>query len=66
MKHREYANSAEELINLTCNLDHYELYPIQSAEEYGLWLVDELMTLQLPEQARDYFDFEAYGEVTAI
>lgn len=66
VEHGEYASSAEELINLTYNLDHYELYPVQNAEEYGLWLVDELMVLQLPEQARDYFDFEAYGEATAI
>lgn len=66
VEHGEYASSAEELVNLTYNLDHYELYPVQNAEEYGLWLVDELMALQLPEQARDYFDFEAYGEATAI
>lgn len=66
VEHREYANSAEDLINLTYNLNHYEYYPVYNAEEYGLWLVDELMTLQLPEQARDYFDFEAYGEATAI
>lgn len=66
VEHGEYASSAEELINLTFNLDHYEIYPVQNAEEYGLWLVDELMALQLPEQARDYFDFEAYGEATAI
>ena len=66
VEHGEYASSAEELINLTYNLDHYELYPVQNAEEYGLWLVDELMALQLPEQVRDYFDFEAYGEATAI
>ena len=66
VEHGEYASSAEELINLAYNLDHYELYPVQNAEEYGLWLVDELMVLQLPEQARDYFDFEAYGEATAI
>ena len=66
VEHGEYASSAEQLINLTYNLDRYELYPVQNAEEYGLWLVDELMALQLPEQARDYFDFEAYGEATAI
>lgn len=66
VEHGEYASSAENLINLTYNLGRYELYPVQNAEEYGLWLVDELMALQLPEQARDYFDFEAYGEATAI
>ncbi len=36
VEHGEYASSAEELINLTFNLDHYELYPVQNAEEYGL------------------------------
>ena len=66
VKHGEYAGSAEQLINLTYNLDRYELYPVQNAEEYGLWLVDELAAMELPEQARDYFDFEAYGEATAI
>lgn len=66
VEHGEYAGSAEQLINLTYNLDRYELYPVQNAEEYGLWLVDELSTMELPEQARDYFDFEAYGEATAI
>lgn len=66
VEHGAYANSAEDLINLTYNLDHYEIYPVQNAEEYGLWLVDELLTMELPEQARDYFDFEAYGEATAI
>ena len=54
------------MINLTHNLDRYELYPVQNAEEYGLWLVDELLALEVPEQVRDYFDFEAYGEATAI
>jgi len=62
----EYASSAEDLINLTHNLDRYEIYPVQNAEEYGLWLVDELFAMELPEQVRDYFDFEAYGEATAI
>lgn len=42
VEHGEYAGSAEQLINLTYNLDRYELYPVQNAEEYGLWLVDEL------------------------
>ena len=64
--HGEYASSPEDLINLTHNLDRYELYPVQNAEEYGLWLVDELLALEVPEQVRDYFDFEAYGEATAI
>lgn len=66
VEHGEYAGSAEQLINLTYNLDRYELYPAQNAEEYGLWLVDELSAMELPEKARDFFDFEAYGEAAAI
>lgn len=66
VEHGEYAGSAEQLINLTYNLDRYELYPVQNAEEYGLWLVDELSAIELPEKARDFFDFEAYGEAAAI
>lgn len=66
VEHGEYAGSAEQLINLTYNLEHYELYPVWTPEEYGLWLVDELSAMELPEKARDFFDFEAYGEATAI
>lgn len=66
VEHGEYANSAEDLINLTFNLDHYELYPVQNAEEYGRWLIDELGAIELPEQALNYFNYESYGEDTAI
>lgn len=59
VKHGEYAGSAEQLINLTYNLDLYELYSAQKAEEYSLWLVDEFLDMELPERARDFFDFEA-------
>lgn len=62
----EYASSAEDLINLTHNLDRYELYPVQNAEEYGNWLIDELQAIKLPEEALDYFDYESYGRDTSI
>lgn len=64
--HGEYASSLEDLINLTHNLDRYELYPVQGAEEYGRWLIEELQTIKLPEEALDYFDYESYGRDTAI
>ena len=54
------------LINLTYNLDRCELYPVQNAEEYGRWLIDELRAIELPEQALNYFNYESYGEDTAI
>ncbi len=64
--HGEYADSLEDLINLTYNLDRCELYPVQNAEEYGHWLIDELRAIELPEQALNYFNYESYGEDTAI
>ncbi len=65
--HGEYADNLQDLINLTYNLDCYSLYAtVQTPEEYGRWLIEELQTIQLPEQARDYFDYEAYGEDTSI
>lgn len=66
VEHGEYASSAEDMINLTYNLDRYELYPVQNAEEYGRWLIDELEAVKLPEQALHYFNYESYGEDTAI
>ena len=66
MEHGEYAISAKDMINLTYNLDRYELYPVQNAEEYGRWLIDELEAIKLPEQALNYFNYESYGEDTAI
>lgn len=66
VEHGEYADSLEDLINLTYNLDRCELYPVQNAEEYGHWLIDELRAIELPEQALNYFNYESYGEDTAI
>lgn len=67
MTHGEYAGNLQDLINLTQNLDCYELYPsVKSEEEYGYFLIDELHTMQLPEEAKHYFDFEAYGSDTII
>lgn len=66
VEHGEYASSAEDMINLTYNLDRYELYPARNAEEYGRWLIEELAAIELPQEAIDYFDYESYGEDTAI
>lgn len=64
--HGEYADSLESIINLTYNLDRYEIYPVHTEEEYGRWLIEELGMIQLPEEAKDYFDYESYGSDTAI
>lgn len=67
VKHGEYADGLKDVINLTYNLDCYELMPdITSYEDYGRYLVDCQRDFELPEQAKMYFDYAAYGEDTVI
>ena len=63
----ERAGSVKDLINLAQNLDCYWLYPgVQSEEDYGYYLIDELDELELPEEAKKYFMYEEYGRDAAI
>ena len=65
--HGERAGSVKDLINLAQNLDCYWLYPtVQSEEDYGYYLIDELDELELPEEAKKYFKYEEYGRDAAI
>ena len=58
----EYAGNLKDLINLAQNLDCYWIYPtVQSEEDYGYYLIDELDELELPEEAKKYFMYEEYG-----
>jgi len=63
----EYAGNLKDLINLAQNLDCYWIYPtVQSEEDYGYYLIDELDELELPEEAKQYFMYEEYGRDAAI
>jgi len=63
----EYAGSMKDLINLAQNLDCYWIYPtVQSEEDYGYYLIDELDELELSEEAKKYFMYEEYGRDAAI
>ncbi|EGT4203935.1 DUF4316 domain-containing protein [Clostridioides difficile] len=63
----ERAGDIKDLINLAQNLDCYWLYPtVQSEEDYGYYLIDELDELELPEEAKKYFMYEEYGRDAAI
>lgn len=63
----EYAGNLKDLINLAQNLDCYWIYPtVQSEEDYGYYLIDELDELELPEEAKKYFMYEDYGRDAAI
>ena len=65
--HGEYAGNLKDLINLAQNLDCYWLYPtVQSEEDYGYYLIDELDELELPAEAKKYFMYEEYGRDAAI
>ena len=63
----EYAGNLKDLINLAQNLDCYWIYPtVQSEEDHGYSLIDELDELELPEEAKRYFMYEEYGRDAAI
>lgn len=63
----EFSGSVKDLINLTQNLDCYELYPgIDSEEELGRMYLQEFEAIQIPEHLVDYIDYEAYGRDTRI
>ncbi len=65
--HGEYAGNLKDLINLAQNLDCYWIYStVQSEEDYGYYLIDELDGLELPEEAKKYFMYEEYGRDATI
>lgn len=62
-----YTGELKDLINLAQNLDCYDLLPdVHDEEELGRYYVDELQSLDVPDNVQPYFDYEAYGRDTAI
>ena len=58
----DHCSSVRDIINLTQNLDCYGFYPGVSDEEtLGRIYVDDLEMLDVPDQVKPYFDYEAYG-----
>jgi hypothetical protein len=67
LRHGEYGGSMKDLINLTRNLACYDMIPqVKTYEDYGRHLVDTKREFYIPQKARYYFDYESYGEDTAI
>ena len=63
----DHTRDLQDIINLAQNLDCYWLYPsVQSEEDYGHYLIEELDELELPEEAKNYFMYEEYGRDAAI
>ena len=58
----DHTSSVADLINLVHNLDCYELYPgVSDDETLGRIYVEDMEALDVPENIKPYFDFEAYG-----
>ena len=63
----DHSGSLQEIINLTDNLDCYDLFPsIQDYDDLGRYYIDELDAMQVPEHLRNYIDYEAYGRDVAL
>lgn len=63
----DHTDSIQELINLTENLDCYDVYPdIHDHDDLGRYYIEELDAMQVPEHLRNYIDYEAYGRDIAL
>ena len=63
----DHAGSVQEIINLTENLDCYDVYPgIEDYDDLGRYFIEELDALQVPEHLKNYIDYEAYGRDIAL
>ena len=58
----DHTGSIQELINLTENLDCYDVYPdIHDHDDLGRYYIEELDAMQVPEHLRNYIDYEPTG-----
>ena len=67
MEVSDHTGSIQELINLTENLDCYDVYPdIEDHDDLGRYYIDELEDMEVPDHLRNYIDYEAYGRDIAL
>ena len=67
MEMGDHCGSLQEIINLTENLDCYEVYPhIADYDDLGRYYIEELDVMQVPEHLQNYIDYEAYGRDVAM
>ena len=63
----DHSGSVQEIINLTENLDCYDVYPgIEDYDDLGRYYIEELDAMQVTEHLRNYIDYEAYGRDIAL
>ena len=57
-----HSGSLQEIINLTENLDCYEIYPdIEDYDDLGRYYIEELDAMQVPEHLQNYIDYTGCG-----
>ena len=67
MEMGDHCGSLQEIINLTENLDCYEVYHhIHDYDDLGRYYIEELEVMQIPEHLQNYIDYEAYGRDVAM
>ena len=63
----DYTSSIQDLINLTDNLDKYDVYPgISDHDDLGRYYIEEMGAMQVPDYLQNYIDYEAYGRDVAF
>ena len=63
----DHSSSVQEIINLTENLDCYDIYPgVHDHNDLGRYYIEELDSMQVPEHLQNYIDYEAYGRDVAL
>lgn len=61
------ADSLQQLINLTYNLDVFTLYSdIEDYDDLGRMYLEELSNIEVPDEIKDYIDYEAYGRDMSV
>ena len=63
----DHGGSLQDMINLTENLDCYEVNPnITDYDDLGRYYIYELEAIQVPDYLENYIDYEAYGRDVAL
>ena len=58
----EACKSVSEVIDLLDELDEFDLLPdVEDDEDLGYYYVEEYGSIDIPENIRPYFDYEAFG-----
>ena len=58
----DHTGSVKDLINLTQNLDCYDIYAdISDPDELGRYVMENLEGREIPDWMENYFDYDSYG-----